>query len=306
MAQENVLWLEIAVNDLLGVQQYETAQDLLCEAANELERKSLEIMGLDELVKIHAQKFSRYAQMTAEIETLSEIDHAVTAMRIPFLELLQKIHLNESLLVESFLVPDDFDRDEAAGFVINTSHDLSETSLAQNINHLISICKVIADNNVVIAPIVIVAEIGGLSIEVAHMFLGMLRTTEVDVLEVDDFAPFKDVQARHSESLPGVHTLLRHSLAAELIQLLCGVLKVFASTSELSHLLVGQPDIRILDRIGRSRVRPSIRLRRIDDLVNGREDRRRRALMRGVTLPGLVGGAWLQGEALITADTGLS
>ena len=251
MTEENVFRLEIAMNHFFGVQQYETAQDLLRKATDEFQRESLEIVSLDEFIEVHAQKFGRDAQMTAEIKALGEVDHTVTAMRIPFLELLQKVHLDQSLLVKSFLIADDFNRDKTAGFVVNASHDLPKTSLAQHVDHLVPICEVVTDDNVVIAPIVIIAEIGSLRIEVAHMLLGMLRATEIDVFEVNNFSAFKDVQACHPESLPGRYALLGSGFVPEFIQFLCGVLKVFASTTKLAHLLISKLDIRILDRIGR-------------------------------------------------------
>lgn len=82
MCKENVLGLQVAVNDLMGFQQDQTTKKLLSKAADQLERKSAEVVTLDELVEIHAQKFSRDAQMTSEIKTLCEADHAMLVLRV--------------------------------------------------------------------------------------------------------------------------------------------------------------------------------------------------------------------------------
>ena len=41
-------------------------------------------MGLDEFVQVHVQKLGRYAKVSAEIEALCEVDHAVLVLRVLF------------------------------------------------------------------------------------------------------------------------------------------------------------------------------------------------------------------------------
>ena len=53
MRQEYILWLLVAMNVIVALQQDETAKNLLGKAADELERESTELMRLDQLVKIH-------------------------------------------------------------------------------------------------------------------------------------------------------------------------------------------------------------------------------------------------------------
>ena len=64
------------------LQQQQTAEQLLGEAADNLERETTEGVGLDEFVEVHVQKFSRDAEMTTEVEALGEVDHAVFVLRV--------------------------------------------------------------------------------------------------------------------------------------------------------------------------------------------------------------------------------
>lgn len=81
------------MNDLVLLKEQQTAEELFVESANELQRKSSEAVKLDELVKIHVQQLCRDTQMTTEVETLSEIDHAV-----PVLGILQFVSFRYSQL----------------------------------------------------------------------------------------------------------------------------------------------------------------------------------------------------------------
>ena len=57
MDHENVLRFQIAMNDLLGTKKDQAAQYLLRETTNKLQRKALEVMGLDEFVEVHPKQF---------------------------------------------------------------------------------------------------------------------------------------------------------------------------------------------------------------------------------------------------------
>lgn len=57
MDHENVLRFQIAMNDFLGAKKDQAAQYLLRETTNKLQRKALEVMGLDEFVEVHPKQF---------------------------------------------------------------------------------------------------------------------------------------------------------------------------------------------------------------------------------------------------------
>lgn len=64
------------------LKEVERAQHLFGESSDEFERKPAEGIGFDEFVEIHVKKLGRNAEMAAEIETVSEVDHTMPILRI--------------------------------------------------------------------------------------------------------------------------------------------------------------------------------------------------------------------------------
>ncbi len=82
MAQEDVFRLQIAVNHLMLLQEIQRAQELLSEAPDKLQREASERIRLDEFIEIHVEQLGRDAEMSTEVETLSEVDHTVFVLGI--------------------------------------------------------------------------------------------------------------------------------------------------------------------------------------------------------------------------------
>lgn len=68
--------------DSLVVEKDQSAENLLCEASNQLEREAAEIVRLDKLVQVDTQKFGGYAKMTTEIEALDKIHDTMATVGI--------------------------------------------------------------------------------------------------------------------------------------------------------------------------------------------------------------------------------
>lgn len=68
LAEQDVFRLEIAVNDVLLLQQNQTCHHLTRETTNEREGKPLEVVRTDELVKVDRQTGRDDAEMRAEVE----------------------------------------------------------------------------------------------------------------------------------------------------------------------------------------------------------------------------------------------
>lgn len=66
--KQDVLRLEIAVNDVLLLQQNQTCHHLTREATNEREGKALEVVRADELIKVNRKTGRDDAEMRAEVE----------------------------------------------------------------------------------------------------------------------------------------------------------------------------------------------------------------------------------------------
>jgi len=82
MSKEDVLGFEIAVDDFVLLEEEEGVKHLLSEATDDFERKAAEGVGFDELVQIHVKELGGDAEMTSEIEGLSEADHAVSVFGV--------------------------------------------------------------------------------------------------------------------------------------------------------------------------------------------------------------------------------
>jgi len=58
----------------------------------------------------------------------------------PFDQVLQDLHFDQSLMMESLLVPNDLDSDALAGFVVAALQHLTEGSLTQETHDFVTIC----------------------------------------------------------------------------------------------------------------------------------------------------------------------
>jgi hypothetical protein len=161
-----------------------------------------------------------------------------SAETYPFAQFLKDVDLDQSLLVESLLVANDLDSHKSAGLVVDTAHHLSEATLTEKVNNLISVCEVVAEDYIIIATVVIVSEVGGLRVKVTDMLLRVLGATEVDLLIIDDLASLEDVQVDHLQCLGGCDAFLGHSTLAQCVDITRRMLEVLAFGSELLHLFV--------------------------------------------------------------------
>lgn len=211
MDKKDVFRFKVTVDDFLCLQQRESMKDLPGKPTDQLDTESSEIMGLDEFVEVDPQQFSRYTQMTSEVKALGEINHTMAAMGIPFLELLKEVDFYQSLLVESFLVADDFDCNQDSMLVVDTSDNLAKAAFTQDVNNLIAVGHMITKNNVVVSTIVVIAKVRGRSAQIPNVLLCILGTAKIDVLKVDYLSTFKYVEMSHSYGLGRIDTIFGSS-----------------------------------------------------------------------------------------------
>ena len=80
--EQDVFWLEIAVNDVLLLQQNQTCHHLTREATDERKGKALEIVRANELVKIDRKTGRDDAEMRAEVERGRDRKRGVGLVRV--------------------------------------------------------------------------------------------------------------------------------------------------------------------------------------------------------------------------------
>ena len=82
MAEEDIFRLQIAMDDLVLLEQVQRAEELLGKSADEFQRETTEGVGFDELVEVHVEELGGDAEMAAEVEAMGEVDHAVFAFGV--------------------------------------------------------------------------------------------------------------------------------------------------------------------------------------------------------------------------------
>lgn len=70
--------------------------------------------------------------------------------------------------MKALLVPDDLNSHNASVFVINASHNLSKAAFAEKVDHFVSISKVVAHDNIVVASFIVVAVVASLLLVAAR------------------------------------------------------------------------------------------------------------------------------------------
>jgi hypothetical protein len=58
MSEQYIFRFEIAMYDFVAMEEHQASEELLRKAPNELQRKALEVVSLDELVQVHAEQVS--------------------------------------------------------------------------------------------------------------------------------------------------------------------------------------------------------------------------------------------------------
>ena len=86
--QQDILWLQVAVDDVLVSEELERLQDLNGEAAYQRKGDALEVVVLDELVKIDREELERDYQVVAEYAVILDLDDVVLILGVLPLEVL--------------------------------------------------------------------------------------------------------------------------------------------------------------------------------------------------------------------------
>lgn len=84
--------------------------------------------------------------MSAEIRIVKHVYYIMRSIGVLFTQLIEYVELNNRLVKETLLIPYDFDGHMCVGLVIQRSDHLSETSLANHLQYLVSKGYVIVFN----------------------------------------------------------------------------------------------------------------------------------------------------------------
>ena len=111
--------------------------------SHELERESLKLVLLDQLVQVDAEQLECDAHVAPEHEVIKHVDQVERVILVLLPQVLQDPDFLLSLPVKPFLVPDHFESDVLVGLVIVGLDHLAEASLAYHLEHLVPVGQVI-------------------------------------------------------------------------------------------------------------------------------------------------------------------
>jgi hypothetical protein len=132
------LWLEITVHYAVMPHQAQRHYHLAREAPYQSGREPNKPVCLDQFVQIDAEQFHSDAEVIAEVKVFSHLDNMMFFFLVleiagkslnveyrgmgayPFAKIIQDLDLHQRLVMETFLVTDDLNRNRFACLVIST------------------------------------------------------------------------------------------------------------------------------------------------------------------------------------------
>ena len=173
------------MNDCMIALELEGLQNLYSESADQARGNSLEIVLLDEFVKIYAQELKGDKQVLSENVEIQNADDVVFIVFVAALEILEQSELNASLVLEPLLVADHLDGHHLLILVVKALQGLPETARAKFIEDLPPVCEVVLHNYLIVASLVVVAIV--VALESGAFDLLGFQAQEVDFCVVLDF-----------------------------------------------------------------------------------------------------------------------
>ena len=85
-------------------------------------------------------------QMIPKVEIVQHVNDVVRSIGVLFAQLIENANLDECLMVEAFLVANDFDCDVLTRFMVKSTNHLSKASLSNHFQNFIAIANVIMNN----------------------------------------------------------------------------------------------------------------------------------------------------------------
>jgi hypothetical protein len=159
VTDEDILWLQVAVDDFVLGAFVEGRQKLPCVASQDLNPEWAEIELLGKIVKVFAEDFEGDADVRAKYKIIKSGDDI---MRICFVKGGEDLGLNLALLVHLGRVDDDFDCYSPLSFVVKAVEDLAKGAVAECTTDFVSIGEMVANCDLV--GVIAVIELGTLQL----------------------------------------------------------------------------------------------------------------------------------------------
>lgn len=128
--EENVFRFEIAMNDPVSVEIFETEENGVGKFLDQGQAETLELVLFDEFVEIDGEKFKRETDVVTEVEVVEEVDYIVGVVSVLFPQVFQDPDLFVGLSVEPPFIADYLQCHVLLGLVVVGLQNLSETPLS--------------------------------------------------------------------------------------------------------------------------------------------------------------------------------
>ena len=106
------------MNDPMLSLVFQSLQDLNSEPSNQPDRHPSELIVLNELIKVYAEKLERYDQMLPVNGEVLYPDDIVDIIGVMLLQVVENVQLDPSLMMKAFLVADNLHCNKLIGLII--------------------------------------------------------------------------------------------------------------------------------------------------------------------------------------------
>ena len=187
LAEEDVLRLEIAVDDVRAEEQRQTLEQRVRELADEVRSETAQLVLLDNLIEVEAEQFERNARVRAEREVVEHVNDVRLLVDVDPSEVLEDADLLDRLPVEALLVADHLQRHVLPLLVIVRLDDAAEASVSDRSDDLVAEGDLVVDDVdvrvFVVVEAVVVRRRRGATVRTS---LGRRRSDVVDERVVED------------------------------------------------------------------------------------------------------------------------
>ena len=160
-----ILWLQITMHDPMVSLEFQSLQNLDREAAVDALGHALKIIILNKFIQIDAQALECYQKVLSEDHEVVYPNDVVLIVLVVDVQVLQRLELDSSLVLELLLVPYDLDGHQVLCLVIQAFDCLAETTLPKELEDFVSVAEVVFKDDLVVALLVVVA-----IVEYIHLF----------------------------------------------------------------------------------------------------------------------------------------
>ena len=215
--EQDVLRLQITMDYAKVFHVPQSRQQLDCKSSDEAIFKALVVVHLDELVQIDAVQIKDAAEMVSEYKVVSQLNHSFDVVRIAFLEKEEELCFDCCLVVVLLLVLYKLDGNQLLMLVVHALDDLSESSLSNHLNELVSVSNMVLLLYPVV-PFVIVITIINQPLQLGRLYLHLVLAEVKQLLILVNLCFLEVSQVLLSDVLllssVGLHGELQHAMSS--------------------------------------------------------------------------------------------